>query len=232
MTLSEQQLRNLMEGLWFKSLSEDLRTELLAISKVAAYAAKEPLFLRGDSFDGVYAVLAGSVRVSGIDSLGKEAVLTYVEPPSWFGELALFDGSVRTHDAHAEDESVILKIPRESLNALLNKKPECWKDFGVLLSQKLRLSFGLLEDLALLPASQRLAKRLVMMAERYGEADASDGVSIGVQQEALGRLLNLSRQSTNQILKEFEGRGIISVHYGRIVIDDIALLKEASMKNR
>lgn len=229
--ISAEHLRVLQQGLWFSALASELRDHLLEISKVETYTARESLFLRGGAFDGVYAVLEGSVRISGLDLLGKEAILTYVEPSSWFGELALFDDSDRTHDAHAEETTVVLTIPAAPLKALLDQKPECWKAFGVLLSHKLRLSFGLIEDLVLLPASQRLAKRLVMMAEHYGEVNAEHGVSIKFQQESLGRMLNLSRQSTNQILKDFESRGILSLYYGRLVIDDILLLKDACVKN-
>ena len=75
MTLSEEHLQVLMQGLWFKSLPQELREQLLVRSKLKTYASRESLFLRGDGFDAVYAVLEGSVRLSGLDWLGKVAIL-------------------------------------------------------------------------------------------------------------------------------------------------------------
>ena len=41
----------------------------------------------------------GAVRVSSVSLSGKQVSLTYVEPGTWFGDIALFDGLPRTHDA-------------------------------------------------------------------------------------------------------------------------------------
>ena len=42
----------------------------------------------------------GAVRVSSTSITGKQITLTYVEPGTWFGDIALFDGLPRTHDSH------------------------------------------------------------------------------------------------------------------------------------
>ena len=38
----------------------------------------------------------GAVRVSSVSLSGKQVTLTYVEPGTWFGDIALFDGLPRT----------------------------------------------------------------------------------------------------------------------------------------
>lgn len=64
-----------------------------------------------------------------------------VEPPYWFGEISLFDGLPRTHDAFADSASTLLLLPQAGLLALLEREPQHWRDFALLMSHKLRLAF-------------------------------------------------------------------------------------------
>ena len=51
-------------------------------------------------------VAAGAVRVSSVSLSGKQITLTYVEPGTWFGDIALFDGSWECVDAAPGSEIV------------------------------------------------------------------------------------------------------------------------------
>lgn len=51
----------------------------------------------------------------------------------------------------------------------LRGHPEHWHAQALLVTDKLRTAFIALEDAALLPAPQRLARWRVMMAEDYGQ---------------------------------------------------------------
>jgi CRP-like cAMP-binding protein len=92
------------------------------------------------------------------------------------------------------------------------------------MSQKLRLTFINLEQLSLMPAPTRLAHRLLMIAEGYGEIDEPRSI-LQLPQEQLAAMLSLSRQTTNQILKDLQGQGIIGLGYGEIEILDAERLR-------
>ncbi|MCA1662677.1 MAG: DUF962 domain-containing protein, partial [Myxococcales bacterium] len=102
---------------------------------------------------------------------GREALLTLLEPPTWFGEISIFDGAPRTHDAIAECEALVLHVPRAALDTILSAQPRYWRELGLLVTSKLRLAFSAMEDMALLPLALRLARRLSLMAEGYGERE-------------------------------------------------------------
>jgi CRP/FNR family cyclic AMP-dependent transcriptional regulator len=131
----------------------------------------------------------------------------------------------RTHDAWAEGESVVLHIPRQGLAALLDTHPAYWRHLGLLLTHKLRTAFSVLEETALLPAAGRLTRRLVTMAEGYGEWKSNTRRVIHVPQEQLGQMLSLSRQTVNQLLKQLEAQGAIRLTRGGIEILDIDRLR-------
>ena len=133
---------------WFGSLSSGLVPDLLALATLRRLQSGEHLFFRGDPPDGVYALLEGSLRISGVNEAGKEAILSMVEPPMWLGEIALFDRLPRTHNAVAEGVTRLLHVPMAALDELLARNPQYWRDFGVLMSLKVRFAFIGLEDLA------------------------------------------------------------------------------------
>jgi CRP-like cAMP-binding protein len=217
----------LRSGRWFAGLPDDLQERLLGGAALRTLSARQRLFARGDEADGLYAVLDGGIRVSGSSESGREALLTLLEPPSWFGEISIFDGQPRTHDAFAESEALVLHVSREALGTILDAQPRYWRDLGLLVTSKLRLAFSAMEDMALLPISVRLARRLSLMAEGYGEREHQRR-TVEVSQEQLAQMLSTSRQTANQLLKELEARGLIRLSYGTIEILDLDGLRRAA----
>ncbi len=226
-------LRLLEAGAWFAGLSSRLRDGLLAAARVRRLAPGEALFHRGDAPCGLYAVLEGAVRISGTGGASQnshEVLLTLLEPPHWFGEVSLFDGAPRTHDAYAEGATTLLQVAQPALAQLLADEPTRWRELGLLMSHKLRLAFVALEEAGSLPVAQRLARRLVLMADGYGaRRDAHPGVhrrAIAVSQEQLAMMLAVSRQTINQNLKALEARGVLRLNRGGLEIVDLASLQQ------
>lgn len=226
MTMTE--IRPLLEsGQWFSHLPPALRDALLGEARLLQLEPGQRLFRRGDPPCGLYAVLEGMMRVGAVSRDGKEALLTLVEPPYWFGEISLFDGQPRTHDAYAVGPALLLQVPQAAMLQWLDKHPEHWRQLALLMSHKLRLTFISLEQMTLMPAAVRLAHRLLMIAEGYGEIEHSRRV-LQLPQEQLALMLGLSRQTTNQLLKELQGQGVVQLHYGEITILDAQRLRAAA----
>lgn len=187
----------------------------------------ERLFSRGDPPSGMFAVLEGAVRITATTEAGKEALLILSEPPSWFGEIAVFDGQPRTHDAIAYGSARVLHLGKDALAAILESHPAWWRDLGLLLTQKLRLALLALEDSATLPLAQRLARRLAWMAAGYGDWHGRTARELAVSQEELASMMSASRQSVNQCLKDYEARGFVRLAYGSIEVLDLDALRGA-----
>jgi CRP-like cAMP-binding protein len=220
----------LRTGRWFGQLAPALTDGLLGMARLRQLQAGESLFLRDDPPCGLYALLRGSVRISGQSGSGhaaREAVLVLLSPPQWFGEISVFDGSARTHDAYAVEPTTLLQIPHEDLLAWLAQHPHHWRDLAVLMADKLRLAFVSMEEQTVLPAPQRLARRLLIMARGYGQShDTERSLRVlAVTQEQLAMMIGISRQTTNQILRDFKERGVLQVQRGAIELLDLDALQ-------
>lgn len=217
----------MQEDGWFRAAPGDLRATLLRLGRVQRLGAGEALFNRGQEAEGLCCVLEGALRVGAVQADGSESVLAFIEPGQWFGEISLIDGQPRTHDAVADGPTLVLRVPQPALLEWLAAHPAGWRAVAQLACAKLRMLFGVLEDVAHLPLEGRLAKRLWLVAHGYGRRHALPRQVLRLPQEQLALMLGVSRQSTNKALRALEARGLIALRYGAIELLDLAALRVA-----
>ena len=112
---------------WFRSLPEPLQQWLQAHLRERHLAPGERLFSRGDAPDGLYGLAEGLVRFTGVNEAGQEAILVVLNPPHWFGEIALFDDEPRTHDAWAESAVTLWQAPQPAPWGRLRANRHAWQ---------------------------------------------------------------------------------------------------------
>ena len=218
-TLTLDERRNIDTGAWFSKLSLSLQQAILSRAIVRRLPDDAPLAIRGAQAEEWVGVARGAVRISTVALSGKQVTLTYCEPGTWFGDIALFDGLPRTHDAHAHGETTLLVVRKPDFKALLAQHVELYEALLRLNCRRLRLMFDQFEDVNTRPLQARLARQLLLLAKSYGIADGEE-IRIGLQlaQEDLAQLLGASRQRVNQELKGFERDGILRVEPTRLVV--------------
>ena len=179
---------------------------------------------RGDPPEVWLACAKGAVRVSSTSVSGKQITLTYVEPGIWFGDVAIFDGDRRTHDAYAHGDTTTLNVAKADFKKILSQHVEFYEAMLRLQSRRIRQLYGLVEDLNTLPLRARLAKQLNHLLRSYGVPSLSDAkavrISLQLAQEELAQLLGASRQRVNQELKQMERELIIRIEPGGLVVLD------------
>jgi CRP/FNR family transcriptional regulator, cyclic AMP receptor protein len=220
----------LQTGRWFAQLPPEFSQALLTLAKLRTLQPGEALFLRDSAPCGLYALVNGSLRISGQSGnrdAAREALLVRLTPPQWFGEISVFDGSARTHHAHAVDACTLLQVPHADLLTWLQTHPRYWRDLATLMADKLRMAFVNLEEQAVLPAPQRLARRLLGMAQSYGQRHANGHTQrvLTMTQEELALMVGVSRQTTNQILKQLQAQGALRIQRGGLELLNTDVLR-------
>jgi CRP-like cAMP-binding protein len=219
LALTPEELHNIQSGSWFSKLSQPLRDAILSRAVVRRLKDGATLTTRGSAAEEWCGVALGAVRISSVTLAGRQVTLTYAEPGVWFGDIALFDGLPRTHDADAHGPTTLLAVRRADFKDLLARHVELYDALLRLNCRRLRLMYSLFEDLNTRPLRSRLAKQLLLLAKSYGIAQGEE-IRIGLQlaQEDLAQLLGASRQRVNQELKGFEREGAVRVEPTRLVV--------------
>jgi CRP/FNR family transcriptional regulator, cyclic AMP receptor protein len=206
-------------GSWFSTLSPALRQAILARALVRRLSDGALLTSRGAPAEEWCGVAKGAVRVSSVSLSGKQVTLTYVEPGVWFGDISLFDGLPRTHDANAHGETTLLVVRKPDFKQLLSLHTELYEALLRLNCRRLRLMFDVVEDLNTRPLASRLAKQVLLLARSYGIAQGEEiRIGLALAQEDLAQLLGASRQRVNQELKGFERDGAVRIEPTRLVV--------------
>jgi CRP/FNR family transcriptional regulator, cyclic AMP receptor protein len=218
-TLSVEERRNIDAGAWFAKLSAALREAILARAIVRRLKDGATLATRGAAAEEWCGVALGAVRISSVSLSGKQITLTYAEPGVWFGDIALFDGLPRTHDADAHGQTTLLCVRKPDFKELLAQHAELYDALLRLNCRRLRLMYNQFEDLNTRPLQARLAKQIILLAKSYGIAQGEEiRIGLHLAQEDLAQLLGASRQRVNQELKGFEREGAVRVEPTRLVV--------------
>jgi len=217
--LGIDELHHIESGAWFSKLSPTLRNAILARAVVRRLADGDPLATRGSAAEEWCGVAHGAVRISSVSLSGKQITLTYAEPGTWFGDIALFDGLPRTHDADAHGPTTLLVVRKPDFKLLLSLHVELYEALLRLNCRRLRLMFDQFEDLNTRPLQARLARQILLLAKSYGIAQGEEiRIGLALAQEDLAQLLGASRQRVNQELKGFEREGAVRVEPTRLVV--------------
>lgn len=220
--------RYLQQNSLFSDLPEDALREVAAFCRVRRFSDRQLIHARGDTPDGMFSVISGSIRATTSSDEGREALLAIMEAGAWFGESSLFDGLPRAYDAYAQGDCKLLFVPRAGIEGLLDRRPQIYRNIVRLLCQRIRLSLVLLETNALLPLEGRLANRLLLLAHAE---DHSISPELRLSQEDLSQMLGMTRQSISRVLKLWENEGIIERHYRGLRILDFPALRLKTTDN-
>jgi CRP/FNR family cyclic AMP-dependent transcriptional regulator len=216
----------LSQNAWFASLPEYLADKLLEKGKLKVLHSQQILHQKHDSADGFYCVVSGRIRVSNFTVEGKELVLTWIQPGNWFGEISLLDGQPRTHDAHAEDITTLLKVPKSAFKQLLKEHQDWYQCITRLLCQRVRATFSLIDETGCLSLKGQLCRRLSLMYQGLEEQQNIKTMVLSISQDALAQLIHSSRQTVNKILQSLQAEKIIDLRYGKILVLNKRALEE------
>ncbi|MFO7680430.1 MAG: Crp/Fnr family transcriptional regulator [Chloroflexota bacterium] len=191
------------------------------------YEPGEIIFHEGDPGQLLYLVKSGSVRifVNGLDG-SETSVILVGHPGQMFGELAVIDGLPRSATAVALVPTTLCTLDRAAFRQHMRRYPQIALNFMQELSQRLRYNTLQMDSFASLDVSQRLARKLMELAQTYGQI-CHNGVTINITltQSDLASLVGATRESINKNLRDFRRQQWIHMDQGQITILDPEALR-------
>ena len=207
---------------WLRDFPEQIILDAAACGSLRAVEDGTLMHARGAEADGFYTIARGAVRFTRTTADGHGTTIAVLDAPNWFGEISLFDGQPRSHDAHAVGATAVIFHAKTDFHRLLARHPSIYERFAKMLCLRLRATFDLVEEATTMPLPQRLARRLLELAHiKPSPMNVSTdprGREVPLTQEELGHLLGKSRQSIAKLLRSWEQEGLVQTKYGRVSI--------------
>lgn len=211
-----------MEWELFKGLPDEWVREVVAAARRRRFAKREVLFHEGDPAASVHLIARGRVAVRISTPLGDVATLDLLRTGDVLGEMALLaPGATRSATALALEPTDTLVIDASTFAAMREQHPSLGEGLIQLLAARVRQLNDRLVEALYVPADVRLLRRVLALAEDYGDA-------ITLTQEDLAGLAGATRATVNRVLRREEKSGTVALSRGQLtVLDRVSLARRA-----
>lgn len=165
-------------------------------------------FAQGAPATSVFFLQSGTIKLSIVSRGGKEAVVTLVQPGTFFGEGCLAGQPKRMATAVAVQRSKVLRIEVDAMRRHLAASPAFAHAFLLhMLTRNIRVEEDLVDQL-FNSSEKRLARTLLLLA-RYGEQAQEHYVIPRLSQEMLAEMVGTTRSRVNFFMNKFRRLGFI-----------------------
>jgi CRP-like cAMP-binding protein len=174
----------------------------------------------------VVAIERGYAKVTAMTEDGKEVVLAFRGPGDIVGELAALTALPRTATVRTIEPIDAIAIPVGDFEGWLEEQPRVALELLRVVIERLREANRHQFEFAAYQTLGRIARRLVELAERFGEP-CEDGVriSLRISQEELAGWAGASREATSKALHDLRAIGLIETERRRLTVRSIDGLK-------
>jgi len=179
---------------------------------VVQYQRGDVVFSQGDPGDDVRYIQRGTIKLSVLSHVGKEAVVAMLGPGDFFGEGALAGQTVRIGTATAVVPTDVLVIEKQAMIRLLHEESAFSDRFiSYMLARNIRIEADLVDQL-FNSSEKRLARTLLLLA-RYGQINPQRTLP-KISQETLAEMIGATRARVNFFMNKFRKLGFIEYNGG------------------
>lgn len=203
----------------FHDLLADEKESIMDSSNHKKFKKGEIIFTPGDSFDDLFVVNKGMVKISKVSSLGKEQILRILKPGDFMGELALFSKSILNNTAEALEQTEICIIQGDKIRNLLIQQPEMAIKFLQKYTERIEETEELIEQIGLRDVEQRIANYLLIEIENNQIINDKGKyeINLPVSKGDLAALIGTTQETLSRKLSLFQDNGWIKLKGQRII---------------
>lgn len=222
----------LLSDPWFSTLGDAEREVLLGAAHERKLPAGAFLFRRGEAIAdtgcGFCVLTSGRLKIATLAPGGDEYIFGFYSPGLWFGDESAIRRRTHLHDASACEPTSLLVIPQATFRRLLVESPTLALAVTELLAKRVEFLFKRLENTVGLSVRERVAAHLYGMVRNTFKPRLSTSDTLPVSQYQLAMMIGISRPTLSKELRFLAREKIVSIHYSRIHVLDVARLREVA----
>jgi CRP/FNR family cyclic AMP-dependent transcriptional regulator len=208
-------------------LSTDELAALRRRAVVRHFARGATIVHQGEVPGRVVLIERGHAKVTATTEDGKEIVLSFRGPGDIVGESAALSGEPRTATVRALEPIDAVAIAVGDFEAAIEEQPRIALVLLRVVIARLKEADRQAFEFAAFHTIERIARRLVELAERFGEP-CDDGVriSLRISQEELAGWAGASREATSKALHDLREIGLVDTERRRFTVRSVERLRD------
>ncbi|HEX7001975.1 MAG TPA: Crp/Fnr family transcriptional regulator [Trueperaceae bacterium] len=224
---SAGELRGLLEKVpLFKGAPERALDIAESAVRKRVFEPSTTIFQEGDKGEALYIMAKGLVKLSKVDLGGHEKTLAILQPPEFFGEMALLGQTTRSATVTTLNEVHCYLLFNDDFRRLMSDYPAISLNLTTTLAARLRGMDDESQFLSYQDAQGRVAYVLLRLY-RGGVVDLDEERAlVRLTHQELANLAGTSRETVTRALKALEGEGVIETRPKEVFITDPEGLEE------
>jgi CRP/FNR family cyclic AMP-dependent transcriptional regulator len=214
----------LAPSLFLAAVNEQDQRRIIQLCIRRRYAGGAFLFYAGDAGDSLYLIVKGKVAILVGGALGDVQMLSILGVGQVFGELALIgEEHHRTTSVQALEPTETLVLRRADFEELRHQHPSVDRFLVALLANQVRRLTSRIVEAAEVPATARVYRRIVDLAELF---EATDGpAQVPITQDQLASMAGVKLRVTNRVIGDARRDGVLDTGRGRLTLLDLPELR-------
>ena len=181
----------------------------------------------GELVDGLYLIVDGTVRVSSLSVDGDQFYVGTLTGGELHGLTSVMDETRCLHFVQVVGTATVVFLPAAPFRNLVYANRQLCEKVIKLLCDRVRFLSAVSDRFALTKPLDRVAQCLADISSGFfstSEATRAEA-ELEINQYDLASMLALSRQSVNRSLKALEAKGLVTIGYNRVHINNLPQLR-------
>lgn len=218
----------------FRGLSEEDIEAIGHATRMTFCTPGQMLLSPDDPPEQIHIVKKGRVRVFRMTPDGKQLTLDIYDRGTILGDMRML-GQDRIPEVYVEavEQGVICTLSPDELRRLIQRYPAIGVNVISHLASRLQEAERELEAMAYQRVGQRLAHKLIDLAQRFGVRSVRGTIiEARLTQQELADMIGTTRETLAHTIGEFRRRGLVTTDRQRVVIRDAERLLEVAEGHR
>jgi CRP/FNR family transcriptional regulator, cyclic AMP receptor protein len=203
----------------FRDFADDEAAAVAATVTDRHYAKHQFIVREGDPGDTFFILVKGSVSVCRIAPDGRETILSILKEGDFFGEMSMFDSSLRSASIKTLTEVEVGAIRQADFLTLLDRNPRIGRSLVIALSERLRAANALIAATTSQDIRARLASLLLNLGDQFGErVDNGTRITLRLTNQEMANMIGTTRETVNRTLNRFWDDKLVDMRTAHVVI--------------
>ena len=208
-------------------VSETTFAEFASLKFRRAYPRSSTIFVEGQPALGVYLLCSGRVKLSTYSEEGKAIILRVAEPGEMLGLSAVISATPYEKTAQTSEDCSVSFIKRKDFLAFLERHPKAAFNALQQMSNNYQKAHSLICSLALSSSVGDKFARLLLQWCAHSANGGPVRISRNYTHGEIADMIGTSRETVTRLIKDFKGRGLITLSKTELCIPDRVRLKQA-----
>jgi CRP/FNR family cyclic AMP-dependent transcriptional regulator len=215
-------------GFW-SLLDEAERDSLMDCGRGSVFRPGDTMCVEGEPGTHVFVIVSGWVKIVSVTADGREMVLGLRGYGDVVGELAGDGAGYRTATVQALTVVQAIIVPFARFSAYLDAHQGAARAYRRMVTQRWGDAAAMLRSRSVHTGPQRIARLLLDLAERHGNANGDEiVVAVPLSQTELASLAGASRATVTRAFAGWRRRGLVDTGRRQVTITSVSAFRRVA----